>query len=66
MILEKGVIYSCSNKQKLDTKKSMEAQIVNVDGLMPQILWTYYFSEAQGFNITDNILYQDNQSTIRM
>ena len=31
---------------------------------MPQILWTKYFLEAQGYEVHDNVLYQDNQSTI--
>jgi hypothetical protein len=31
---------------------------------MPQMLWTLYFLEAQGYKIDDNILYQDNKSSI--
>ena len=31
------------------------------DDLMPQILWTICFLEAQGMNISDNVVYQDNQ-----
>jgi hypothetical protein len=31
---------------------------------MPQILWTRYFLEAQGFTVKDAIIYQDNQSSI--
>ena len=27
---------------------------------MPQMLWTRYFLEAQGYGIDENILYQDN------
>ena len=33
---------------------------------MPQVLWTQYFMEAQGYRIDYNFMYQDNQSTIRM
>jgi hypothetical protein len=31
---------------------------------MPQILWTRYFLEAQGYGVNDSIINQDNQSSI--
>ena len=31
---------------------------------MPQMLWTRYFLEAQGYGIDGNILYQDNMSAV--
>ena len=31
---------------------------------MPQILWTQYFIEAQGFNIDESVLFQDNLSAM--
>jgi hypothetical protein len=31
---------------------------------MPVICWTWYFLEAQGYKVTDNILFQDNRSTM--
>ena len=37
---------------------------MGVDDCMPQILWTLYFLEAQGYKIDDNVLYQDNKSSI--
>jgi hypothetical protein len=62
--LGKGVIYGTSRRQKLNTKSSTEAELVGADDMMPQMLWTLYFLEAQGYNIDDNILYQDNKSSI--
>jgi hypothetical protein len=59
-----GVIYGTSKCQKLNVKSSTEAEIVGTDDVMPQILWTLYFLEAQGYKINDNILYQDNKSSI--
>ena len=64
--LGKGVIYAASRKQKLNTKSSTEAELVAIDDLMPQILWTRYFLQAQGFVVRDNILFQDNQSTMKL
>jgi hypothetical protein len=46
----------------LNTKSSTEAELVGVDDRMPQILWTRYFLEAQGYKVRENKIYQDNQS----
>jgi hypothetical protein len=64
MSLGTGVLYGTSKGQKLNTKSSTEAEIVGTDDVMPQMLWTLYFLEAQGYKIEDNILYQDNKSSI--
>ena len=64
MSLGKGAIYSVSTRQKLNTKSSTEAELVGVDDVMPMLLWTRQFMEGQGYTINDNILYQDNQSSI--
>jgi hypothetical protein len=62
--LGRGVIYGTSKRQKLNTKSSTESEIVGVDDVLPQMLWTLYFLEAQGYKIHDNVLYQDNKSSI--
>ncbi len=64
MSLGRGVVYGTSKKQKLNTKSSTESEIVGTDDVMPQMLWTLYFLEAQGYRIDDNLLYQDNKSSI--
>jgi hypothetical protein len=64
MSLGKGSIYSASKRQKLNTKSSTEAELVGVDDVMAQVLWTRYFLEAQGYKIRDNKVFQDNQSTM--
>eukprot|EP00978_Attheya_sp_CCMP212_P034632 scaffold146129_cov35-Attheya_sp.AAC.1 len=62
--LGKGSVYSTSTRQKLNTKSSTEAELVGMSDVMSQILWTRYFMEAQGYCIDDNVLAQDNQSSI--
>jgi hypothetical protein len=62
--LGKGSPYSACNKQKLNTKSSTEAELVEVSNCMPQALWTRYFLEAQGYDVSDSIICQDNQSAI--
>jgi hypothetical protein len=64
MTLGKGCPISGSIRQKLNTRSSTEAELVGVDDGMPLVLWTRNFLYDQGFNVTDNIVYQDNQSAI--
>jgi hypothetical protein len=51
-------------KQKLNTQSSTESEIVGADDFMPAICWTWYFIEAQVYQVQDNILFQDNKSAI--
>jgi hypothetical protein len=51
-------------KQKLNTRSSTESEIVGAEDFMPLICWTRYFMEAQGYQVQDNILFQDNKSAI--
>ena len=60
----KGAVYGTSTKQKLVTRSSTEAELVGANDVMPQILWTRYFLEAQGYHVEENILYQDNKSAM--
>ena len=64
MTMGKGAILSGSNKQRLNTRSSCEAELVGVDDYATKILWTKLFMEEQGYEIRRNILYQDNKSTI--
>jgi hypothetical protein len=53
-----------STKQKLNTRSSTETDIVGADNFMPDICWTWYFMKAQGYGVKDNVLFQDNKSSI--
>ena len=64
MSLGKGSAYSTSTRHKINTKSSTEAELVAVNNVMPLILWTQYFLEAQGYEVHENTVFQDNQSTI--
>ena len=50
----------------VSSKSSTESDLVGVDDMMPSILWTRYFLKAQGYNVNDNIIFQDNKSTMLM
>jgi len=58
----KGAAYSTSCKQKLNTKSSTEAELVAIDDVMGQILWTQNFLNGQGISTTKTNLYQDTSS----
>jgi hypothetical protein len=53
-----------STKQKLNTRSSTETELVRVDHCMPAICWTHYFLQAQGPEVQEKIVYQDNRSAI--
>ena len=59
-----GFAVLTSTKQKLNTHSSTESELVGIDDMMSSILWTRYFLLSQGYDVTDNVVYQDNQSAI--
>jgi hypothetical protein len=64
MSLGKGSAISSSTRQKLNTRSSTEAELVGVNDIMSMILWTRNFLESQGYEVKDNVVYQDNESAI--
>lgn len=55
--LGKGLVYSGSTRQNLNTKSSTEAELVGVDR-------TREFLKAQGHDVLENVVHQDNMSAI--
>jgi hypothetical protein len=49
LTLGKGAAYATSTKQKLTTKSSTEAELVGVNDVLFQVLWTRHFLDAQGY-----------------
>ncbi len=64
LTMGKGFPIVSSTKQKLNTCSSTESELVGVDDMLPSILWTRYFLKAQGYGVSDNVIVQDNQSTM--
>jgi len=50
--------------RKLNSCSSTETEFVGADNFMLAICGTQYFMEAQGYEVNDNILYQDNKSAM--
>ena len=64
MSFGRGAPIAISAKQKLNARSSTDAELIGADDVMSPLLWTKLFLEAQGIDIQENLLYQDNKSTI--
>ena len=54
------------SKQKLNTNISTEAKLVGVDNVLTQVIWNQCFLKEQGYEINENVIYQDNQIGIKL
>ncbi len=59
----KGATTSYSRKLKLNTQSLTESKLITVDMYMPEMLWSLYFIQAQGYKAECMGLYQDIIST---
>ena len=66
MSLGQGAIISGLRKQKINVKSSTESELVALDDALPLILWCLYFIEAQGYTVEQNVVFEGNQSTMRL
>ncbi len=64
MTVGRGAALVKSSKQKINSKSSTEAEIIAVDDVLPQLLWTRLFLQEQGYDFGESILYQDNKSAM--
>jgi hypothetical protein len=64
ILLGKGGVYGTSTRQKLVTKSSTEAELVGVSDVLPQVIWSRNFWIAQGYDVQNSRVYQDNKSAI--
>jgi hypothetical protein len=66
MTMGQGAIQTISTKQKVNTRSSTEAELVSVDDIISKVMWTKLFLEGQGYKITENLIYRDNQSSMKL
>ncbi len=45
------------------TKSLTEAELIGLNDVMPEVLWSRSFLEAQDYGVQDSIVYQNNKST---
>ena len=46
----------------MNTRSSPETKMVSVDAYMPEVLWSIYFIQAQGYGVKYGEIHQDNVS----
>ena len=62
MSLGKGDTPSASNnKHKIQGRSSTDDEFIAVHDTLPQILWTKYFTEAQGYQVDCNKVHRDKK-----
>ena len=64
MSMGRGAIVNISIKHKLNVGGYTESELVSIADVLVMMMWCKYFMKAQGYIIDNNILYQDNNSTI--
>ena len=61
-----GVVHAKSSMKKINTKSSTEAELVGLAEYLPYNIWFLHFMRAQGYDVKNNTIYQDNKSAILM
>ena len=61
-----GMVHCRSNKQKLNTLSSTEVELVGTSEYVPFAFWLMMFLEDQGYTVKKSVLFQDNESSIKM
>jgi len=59
-----GTVFASSSKQKLNSKSSFESELIGLSDRLPQVIWTRYWLQSQGYKVNPAKVYQDNMSTI--
>ena len=59
-----GSVMNVSVKQKLNTESSTVAELAGVDQVLPLALWVPPFLKEQGCKVQENVVKQDDKSTV--
>jgi hypothetical protein len=62
----KGATTSSSIEQKIPSKSSSDSDIIALHDKTSDVFWTHQFLEAQGYNTSTIVLFQDNMSTLSL
>ena len=61
-----GAFSTKSKKQRLNSSSSCETELIGTGEYLKQITWARNFMLEQGYNMQPTILYQDDESTIKL
>lgn len=62
--LGKGTTYYDARKQNINGKSSTKNELIEVEDFIWSVLWTQIFMAAEGYEVDNSIVCQDNWSTI--
>ncbi len=66
MTLGKRAAISSSNNMKCNTQSSTETGLISLHDKLPDIVWTRYFVECQGYDINECVVFQDTMSALSL
>ena len=66
MTMGNGTAISISRKQKTNARSSTEAELIGVYNELSRILHAQYSLKAMGYRVKNNVIYQDNKSSIML
>ena len=61
-----GVLMCSSKKQSITSGSSTESELIAISDGLKDITWAYYFMEEQGYDMSPSVIFQDNESTIKL
>ncbi len=64
--MRKGSAISSLNVMKHNTQSSTEMELILIHDKLPDIIWTRYFIEGQGYDIDEYMICQDNMSSLSL
>ena len=64
--MEEGLIHARPSKQKLNSKISTDTELIGGSDYLPYALWHIFFFKSQGYKIKTKVIFQDNESTIKL
>ena len=64
MSMGRGAMVNISRNHKLNVGSSTKSELVSISDVLGMMVWCKYFMGAQGYKVYNNIMYQDNKSTI--
>ena len=56
-----GILNAKYSKQKMNSRSSNETEVIRNSEYLPWVIWYEYFMAAEGYPITDNVVWQDNE-----
>ena len=65
LLVEEASIAHTPSK-KITSKSSTEAELIGLNDISGQILWTWNFLIEQGYDVKASTVYQDNKSAIQL